>query len=139
MAAITAEVAGRLATALGDLPGTRTVVICGDDGSLLASMGHAPAAQAVALVRFLSARATALTTNGDLRGLGRVIGESHFQGLMFAGQGEEGTLMSCPGGHVFTTFERGTSAESAGPRLLATVQRYTRSTTQAGARPAGDS
>lgn len=122
---MTAEVAARLAEAVGGQPGVKAAVVATDDPGAVAAARYPAPGRAAALMQFLVARSSAMAETDDMRGLGRVIGESRFEGLSFAGPGEEGVLFTGTAGTVFATLTKGTSAEVFAPALAAAAARYT--------------
>ncbi|MGH2632456.1 MAG: hypothetical protein ACRDG3_03510, partial [Tepidiformaceae bacterium] len=64
----------RAARALKETPGVTGVVICNGEGEVLSTLdGGANAAREGALATFAARRAEALTMDGDLRGMGKVV------------------------------------------------------------------
>jgi hypothetical protein len=84
-----AELAGRLVWALRDLPGVTGVAACTGDGELLAASDEGAGPREAALAAFLACRGEALTSDGDLRGIGRLLAVSHLEHVTVAGPRSE--------------------------------------------------
>lgn len=118
------ELANRLTMDLSALAGVTAAVVTSPQGQVLGAAGHQRPAQAAALSAFLAGRAEAGTAGGDLRGLGRVLADSHLEEISFAGQQGEGIVLVAPEWSLFATFDRGTSTDMIRPLLRQAIRRY---------------
>lgn len=121
---VTLELAARVASAVATAPGVESAVVCGDGGAVLGSVGSNSAPQDAALAVFVAQRADALSADGDLRGMGRLVSGSSFQQVTACWPGGEAVVMTFADTHVFAPLRRGVSAESAAPTLRTILRRY---------------
>jgi hypothetical protein len=91
------ELASRIASAVRNLEGVRSVTICGPEGQPLAAVNEPDPARAAALASFLALRAEALPTDGDLRGMGKKLAGSRFLHAAITGGPIEAALLPLQG------------------------------------------
>ena len=122
--AVTAELGTRVANAVAAAPGVEGVVLCNGDGAVLGASSTTTATRDAALASFVTQRAEALSGDGDLRGMGRLVSGSHFQQLSACWPGGEALVLTFADAHLFASLRRGVSAESAAPALRTILHRY---------------
>ena len=101
------ELASRIASAVRNLEGVRSVVVCGPEGQPLAAVNEPDPARAAALASFLALRAEALPTDGDLRGMGKKLAGSRFLHAAITGGPIEATLLPLQGAVLCITHAPG--------------------------------
>ncbi len=101
------EYAQRIAHAIANVEGVRTVTVCSPEGQPLATANERDPARAAALASFVALRAEALPTDGDLRGMGRQLAGSHFLQAAISGGSTEAALLPLKGAYLFITYTPG--------------------------------
>ena len=101
------ELASRIASAVRNLEGVRSVTICGPEGQPLAAVNEPDPARAAALASFLALRAEALPTDGDLRGMGKKLAGSRFLHAAITGGPIEAALLPLQGAVLCITHAPG--------------------------------
>ena len=82
---MTREMGQRMAADASTIQGVARAVVCARDGDVLGATGDPEPQRAAALGSFLSGRGEAMTLGGDLRGLGRVVADSHLREVRVTG------------------------------------------------------
>ncbi len=118
------ETASRIARAIAATPGVESVTVSSAAGAALAQANSGAPAREAALASFVAGRAEALSADGDLRGMGRLVTDGRLLQVVAAWPGGEALILSAAGLHVFVAFKRGTSAESTSPGLRAILKRF---------------
>ncbi len=121
---VTPEFATRVASAMANASGVESAVVCGEGGAVLGVAGSSNAPRDAALGAFVAQRADALSADGDLRGMGRLVAGSHFQQVTASWPGGEALIIAFGDAHLFVALRRGVSAESAAPALRTILRRY---------------
>ena len=122
---MTAEFATRIANAVAAMPGIEGAVVANKAGDVLGAAAMDSAERDASLATFLTQRAVALSGDGDLRGMGRLVAGSNFQQISASWPGGEALVMSFANSNMFVSLRRGVTAESAGPALRTVLRRYT--------------
>jgi hypothetical protein len=117
------ELASRIASAVRNLEGVRSVTICGPEGQPLAAVNEPDPARAAALASFLALRAEALPTDGDLRGMGKKLAGSRFLHAAITGGPSEATLLPLQGAYLCITHAPG-RAHAIAAGLQPIVRRF---------------
>lgn len=101
----------RLASALHEVRGVARVVLCGPQGELLGVSPGGDGAQDAALATYIAGRGEALSTEGGLRGMGRVVSGSSFHGAAVAGPWGEALVLAGSRCHAFVVLAAGAAAQ----------------------------
>lgn len=117
----------RLAGAIATVMGVERALIATLEGDLVAAEPAGSAAEAgreAALATFVAKRAEALSTDGDLRGMGRVLATSRLERVTISsGAGE--TLLYAPGScYVLVSLRRGSPVAVSAPAIEQVLRRY---------------
>ncbi len=122
--AFTGELAQRLVSAIALAPGVGSATVCGREGEVAATSGEADARKEAALTRFLAQRAEAMTEDGDLRGMGRMVANSHLEQITLSGPTGDSLLVSMPECFALVSLQRGASATTVASSIRAIARRY---------------
>jgi hypothetical protein len=107
------ELATRIAHAVSNLEGVRSVTLCSSEGQPLATVNERDPARTAALASFLALRVEALPTDGDLRGMGKQLAGSHVLQVAISGGASEATLLPLQGAYLYLTHAPGRGAALA--------------------------
>ena len=111
------------ARSLGETPGVTGAIVCTRDGEVLGTTGEQGARDA-ALATFMVRRAEALTMDGDLRGLGRLVTGSTLRHIVLSCR-REGGLCIASGDHlVLVSCRGGIPGASLLEQINAIIRRY---------------
>lgn len=116
----------RAARALKETPGVTGVAICSAEGDLLSTADAArpDTSREAALATFACRRGEALTMDGDLRGMGKLVAGSGLRHIVWSGPRGDAVCIPWTGHVVFAACQPG----AAGEALLASagliVRRY---------------
>lgn len=115
----------RAARALKETPGVAGVVICDEQGEILvATEAGSATAREGALATFASRRGEALTLEGDLRGMGKVLAGSQLRHIVWSGPRGDAICLSSPGSHTFLACRPGAAGEVLLASAAAIIRRY---------------
>lgn len=124
--AIDGVAGSRLAAALATVTGVERALVTTLEGELVAAepAGSAEAAREAALATFVAKRAEALSTDGDLRGMGRVLAASQLERVTISSNAGE-SLLYAPGScYVLVSLRRGMPVAVSAPALEQVLRRY---------------
>jgi hypothetical protein len=121
---MTSEFAARVASAIAAAPGVEGAVLGNDEGTVLGAAPTSTASRDAGLAAFVAQRAEALSGDGDLRGMGRLVSGSCFQQLSASWPGGEALVLTFANARLFVSLRRGVSAETAAPVLRTVLRRY---------------
>lgn len=125
--AIDGVAGNRLAAALATVTGVERALVTTLEGELVAAEPAGAAAEAgreAALATFVAKRAEALSTDGDLRGMGRVLAASQLERVTISSNAGE-TLLYAPGRcYVLVSLRRGIPVAVSTPALEQVLRRY---------------
>ncbi len=112
LAMLDSATADRLAATLVALPGVGQALVCATDGEAVGSCGTENPQRDAALATFIGARAEALVSDGDLRGIGRLLVGSRLERAIFGGGPTECVVVSGNGALALLTLAPGASASA---------------------------
>lgn len=121
---MTREMGQRMAADASTIQGVARAVVCARDGDVLGATGDPEPQRAAALGSFLSGRGEAMTLGGDLRGLGRVVADSHLREVRVTGANGDVIVVESGQGRVIAGLARGTANDTTGAALQSLVRRY---------------
>ncbi|MGH2628018.1 MAG: roadblock/LC7 domain-containing protein, partial [Anaerolineales bacterium] len=116
--ALEMEAAERIVGFLAYQEGVAGVTVSTPDGALLASKGTAEAGAEALLAAFICERAAEVTSEDDLRGMGKLVSESEFHQLAVSGPKGEALVYPLDRGCLLVSARLGqlvTAAQSAVP------------------------
>jgi len=116
----------RAARALKETPGVTGVVIGTAEGDVLstADAGNSNAAKETALATFAGRRAEALTMDGDLRGMGRLVAGSMLRHIVWSGPRGDAVCIPLPGHVVFASCRPGAAGDALVASVNLIIRRY---------------
>ena len=121
---MTREMGQRMAADASTIQGVARAVVCARDGDVLGATGDPEPQRAAALGSFLSGRGEAMALGGDLRGLGRVVADSHLREVRVTGANGDVIVVEGAQGRVVAGLTRGGANDATGTALRSLVQRY---------------
>ena len=121
---MTREMGQRMAADASTIQGVARAVVCARDGDVLGAAGDPEPQRAAALGSFLSGRGEAMTLGGDLRGLGRVVADSHLREVRVTGANGDVIVVESAQGRVIAGLARGAANDTTGAALQSLVRRY---------------
>ncbi|MCZ2108430.1 MAG: hypothetical protein LC118_02470 [Dehalococcoidia bacterium] len=117
----------RLAAAIAAVASVERTLVATLEGELVACEPATPGSEAgreVALTTFVAKRAEALATDGDLRGMGRVLASSRLERVVISTNAGD-TLLYAPGScYVLIALRRGSPVTVAAPAIEQVLRRY---------------
>jgi len=102
--------AERLATTVAALAGVDHALVCATDGEAVGACGTDDPQREAALATFIAARAEALVSDGDLRGIGRLLVGSKLERAILGGGPVECVVVAGHTALAFLTLAPGASA-----------------------------
>ena len=111
------------ARSLGETPGVTGAIVCTRDGEVLGTTGEQGARDA-AFATFMVRRAEALTMDGDLRGLGRLVTGSTLRHIVLSGRREAGICIAAGDHLVLVSCRGGVPGASLLERINVIIRRY---------------
>ncbi|MBA4180736.1 MAG: hypothetical protein C0506_09130 [Anaerolinea sp.] len=121
---LTEETARRFANAAAQAPGVAEVIVCGREGNVLAGANASDVGREAALASFVAQRAEALTEDGDLRGMGKAVANSHLEEIVVSGPSGEAVLLSFPCCYAYVPLARGAAPATVTASLRVIARRY---------------
>ena len=116
----------RAARALKETPGVTGVAICSNEGELLSTgdAAHSNAAREAALATFACRRGEALTMDGDLRGMGKLVAGSGLRHIVWSGARGDAVCIPWSGHVVFAACRPGAGGDALLASAALIVRRY---------------
>ncbi len=118
------DLAGRLAIAIAALPGVQTALISSLSGDALGAAGVSDLARGAAFATFIASRAEALSSEDDMRGMGRLLAGSQLDHLVITTEGAEMLILAVGPCYVLLTLGRGATAASTAAAASLLLRRY---------------
>ena len=115
------------ARSLGETPGVTGAIVCTRDGEILGITGDTTGDQGArdaALATFMVRRAEALTMDGDLRGLGRLVTGSTLRHIVLSGRRESGLCIASGDHLVLVSCRNGIAGASLLEQINVIIRRY---------------
>lgn len=118
------SLAGTLATALAQLPGVQGALVSSLAGEALGAAGVTDPRRGAALATFIASRAEALSSEDDMRGMGRMLAGSRLDHIVIATASAETLIIAAGPCYVLITLGRGAVAASVATAASLLLRRY---------------
>jgi hypothetical protein len=118
------DLAEGLAITLVDLPGVQSAVVCSLQGEVLGRSGSGTAERAAALATFVASRGAALSLEGDLRGMGRLVANSRLGYIAIHGEGADALILAPGPCYAFLQLQRGCPADTIAESASLLLRRF---------------